>query len=125
MYGLLIFDGYRPWSVTKLFWDITSLENKKFVVNPKGGSRHNRGCAIDLSLHEFESGKEVQMTGQYDEMSERSDINYTCGTAEQLKFRDLLKSKIKNKGFTVYEYEWWHYDYQAWETYHIQFSEIK
>ncbi len=49
-YGLLIFDGYIPWSVTKLFWDITSLENKIFVANPKEGSRHNRGCAIDLSI---------------------------------------------------------------------------
>ena len=127
-YGLLIFDGYRPWSVTKLFWDITPLENKKFVANPKEGSRHNRGCAIDLSLYELESGKEVQMTGQYDEMSERSYINYTGGTLEQRRLRDLLKSKMEENGFTVYKYEWWHYDYQGWETYRIQnsqFSEIK
>lgn len=127
-YGLLIFDGYRPWSVTKLFWDITALENKKFVANPKEGSRHNRGCAIDLSLYELESGKEVEMTGQYDEMSDRSDINYTGGTAEQRQLRDLLKNKMEANGFTVYEYEWWHYDFQGWETYriqNIQFSEIK
>jgi D-alanyl-D-alanine dipeptidase len=127
-YGLLVFDGYRPWSVTKLFWNITSLENKIFVANPKEGSRHNRGCAIDLSMYKLESGKEVQMTGQYDEMSERSDINYTGGTLEQRTFRDLLKSKMEDNGFTVYEYEWWHYDYQGWETYriqNIQFSEIK
>ena len=127
-YGLLIFDGYRPWSVTKLFWDITSVENKKFVANPKEGSRHNRGCAIDLSLYDLETSKEVEMTGQYDEMSERSDINYTGGTAAQRKLRDVLKSKMEDNGFTVYEYEWWHYDYQGWETYriqNIQFKEIK
>jgi zinc D-Ala-D-Ala dipeptidase len=127
-YGLLIFDGYRPWSVTKLFWDITPLENKKFVANPKVGSIHNRGCAIDLSLYELESGKEVQMTGQFDEMSERSYINYTGGTEEQRKLRDLLKSKMEDNGFTVYEYEWWHFEYPGWETYriqNIQFSKIK
>ncbi len=126
-YGLLIFDGYRPWSVTKLFWDITSDENKKFVADPKKGSRHNRGCAIDLSLYELSSGKEVQMTGQYDEMSERSYPNYTGGTAEQRKMRDLLRSKMEANGFTVYDYEWWHFDFNDWRLYrigNIPFSKI-
>lgn len=127
-YGLLIFDGYRPWSVTKFFWDITPKENKKFVANPKEGSRHNRGCAIDLSLYEIASGKEVQMTGQYDEMSERSYPGYTGGTAEQHKMRDLLRGKMEANDFSVHEYEWWHFDYKDWKSYgidNIQFSEIK
>ncbi len=127
-YGLLIFDGYRPWSVTKIFWDITPKENKKFVANPKEGSRHNRGCAIDLSLYEIASGKEVQMTGQYDEMSERSYPGFTGGTAEQNKMRDLLRSKMEANDFTVYDYEWWHFDYKYWRSYsieNVQFSEIK
>ena len=127
-YGLLIFDGYRPWSVTKIFWDITSKENKKFVANPKEGSKHNRGCAIDLSLYEIASGKEVQMTGQYDEMSERSYPGYNGGTAEQRKTRDLLRRIMEANDFTVYDYEWWHFDYKDWKSYgieNIQFSEIK
>ena len=127
-YGLLIFDGYRPWSVTKIFWDITTKENKKFVANPREGSRHNRGCAIDLSLYEIASGKEVQMTGQYDEMSERSYPDFAGGTAEQNKLRDLLRSKMEANDFTVYDYEWWHFDYKDWRSYsigNIQFSEIK
>lgn len=127
-YGLLIFDGYRPWSVTKLFWDITSEENKKFVANPKDGSRHNRGCAVDLTLYDLNTGKEVQMTGEYDEMSERSYPNYTGGTAEQRKMRDLLRSKMEANGFKVYDYEWWHFDFNDWRSYrigNIQFSEIK
>lgn len=126
-YGLLIFDGYRPWSVTKLFWDITSKENKKFVADPKKGSRHNRGCAIDLSLFEIATGKEVQMTGQYDEMSERSFPNYAGGTTEQRRMRDLLRNKMEANGFTVYDYEWWHFDFNDWRSYrisNIQFSEI-
>jgi D-alanyl-D-alanine dipeptidase len=127
-YRLLIFDGYRPWSVTKLFWDITPKESKKFVADPKKGSRHNRGCAIDLSLYEVTTGKEVQMPGAYDEQTERSYPNYGGGTDEQRKMRDLLRSKMEAHGFTVYEYEWWHFDYNDWRSYkiqNIQFSEIK
>jgi D-alanyl-D-alanine dipeptidase len=127
-YGLLIFDGYRPWSVTKIFWNMTPEENRKFVANPKKGSRHNRGCAVDLSLYELASGKEVQMTGQYDEMSERSYPNYTGGTAEQRKLRNLLISKMEANGFKVYDYEWWHFDYKDWRLYsigNIPFSKIK
>lgn len=127
-YGLLVFDGYRPWSVTKIFWDLTPEENRKFVANPKEGSRHNRGCAVDLSLYEVVSGKEVQMTGQYDEMSERSYPKYAGGTAEQRKMRDLLRSKMEAYGFIVYDYEWWHFDFKDWRLYpigNIPFSKIK
>ncbi len=127
-YGLLVFDGYRPWSVTKVFWDITSRENKKFVANPKQGSRHNRGCAVDLSLYEMATGKEVQMTGVYDEMSDRSYPTYTGGTAEQRRLRDLLRTHMEANGFKVYEYEWWHFDYDDWKSYrigNIPFAEIK
>lgn len=127
-YQLLIFDGYRPWSVTKLFWDITPKSEKKFVADPKDGSKHNRGCAVDLSLFEIASGKEVQMPGEYDETTERSYPNYKGGTEEQRRMRDLLRSKMEANGFTVYEYEWWHFDYKDWKLYrvqNIQFSEIK
>jgi D-alanyl-D-alanine dipeptidase len=127
-YGLVVFDGYRPWSVTKLFWDITSEENKKFVADPAKGSKHNRGCAVDLSLYDLDTGKEIEMTGNYDEMSERSYPTYTGGTEQQRKMRDLLRSKMEAEGFTVYEYEWWHFDYKDWQQYRITnvpFSKIK
>jgi len=58
-YGLLVFDGYRPWSVTKLFWDVTPRLKRDFVANPKKGSKHNRGCAVDLSLYDLRTGREV------------------------------------------------------------------
>ena len=126
-YRLLIFDGYRPWSVTKVFWKITPRKEKKFVANPKEGSKHNRGCAVDLSLYDIAPGKEVPMPGEYDEMTERSFPNYKGGTEEQRKMRDLLRSKMEANGFSVYEYEWWHFDYKDWKSYriqNIQFSEI-
>lgn len=126
-YGLQIFDGYRPWRVTKTFWDITSKENKKFVADPKKGSRHNRGCAIDLTLYDLSTGEQVEMTGGYDEMTERSFPYYEGGTEEQRTNRDLLRNIMEAHGFKVYEYEWWHFDFQGWENYgigDIPFSEI-
>lgn len=127
-YGLMIFDGYRPWSVTKLFWDVTPRKNRQFVADPKKGSRHNRGCAVDLTLYDLKTGKEVEMTGAYDEMSERSYPNYTGGTAQQRKMRDLLRSRMEAHGFTVLTNEWWHFDYKDWKQYkisNVQFEEIK
>jgi D-alanyl-D-alanine dipeptidase len=125
--GLVIFDGYRPWQVTKKFWDITPVEQRKFVADPKKGSRHNRGCAVDLSLYELATGNEVKMPGEYDEMSERSYPDYKGGTKKMREMRDLLRSKMEAHGFTVYEYEWWHFDYKDWQSYRIMdipFSEI-
>jgi D-alanyl-D-alanine dipeptidase len=118
-YGLAVFDAYRPWFVTKLFWDITPQDKKQFVANPSKGSRHNRGCAVDLTLYDLKTGREVSMTGEYDEMSERSHVNYTGGTEEQRRLRDTLRAAMEAEGFTVYEPEWWHYDYKDWKQYPI------
>ncbi|HJQ33389.1 MAG TPA: M15 family metallopeptidase [Pyrinomonadaceae bacterium] len=126
-YGLAVFDGYRPWSVTKLFWDVTPADKKQFVADPAKGSRHNRGCAVDLTLYDLKTGREVSMPGEYDEMSERSHINYTGGTPEQRRLRDLLRAAMEAEGFNVYEPEWWHYDYKDWRQYpilNVSFSEI-
>ncbi len=68
-YGLLIHDAYRPWYVTKIFWDATPPEGKIFVADPAQGSRHNRGCAVDLTLYDLATGKLIEMPGTYDEMS--------------------------------------------------------
>ena len=127
-YGLLVFDGYRPWRVTKLFWDLTPADKKQFVADPAKGSRHNRGCAVDLTLYDLRTGREVEMPSGYDEMTERSHVNYSGGTPEQRRLRDLLRSAMEAEGFTVYEPEWWHYDFKDWRLYPIldvPFSEIK
>lgn len=127
-YGLVVFDGYRPWSVTKVFWDITPEDKRIFVADPSKGSRHNRGCAIDLSLFDLKTGVEVKMPSDYDEMTERSHINYECAPPEAKRLRELLRAAMLKEGFAVYEPEWWHYDYKDWKEYPIQnikFSEIK
>jgi CubicO group peptidase (beta-lactamase class C family)/D-alanyl-D-alanine dipeptidase len=119
-YGLLIHDGYRPWFVTKMFWEATPEKNRIFVANPTVGSRHNRGCAVDLTLYELKTGKPVAMVGGFDEMSERSYPDYPGGTALQRWHRDLLRRAMEDEGFTVYEAEWWHFDYKDWQKYRIE-----
>lgn len=119
-YGILVFDGYRPWYVTRIFWDATPPDKHEFVADPSQGSRHNRGCAADISLYDLKTGREVEMTGGYDEMSERSYPRYTGGTAEQRERRDLLRREMEKQGFTVFPSEWWHFDYRDWKQYGIQ-----
>ncbi|MCU1243961.1 MAG: D-alanyl-D-alanine dipeptidase [Candidatus Acidoferrum typicum] len=118
-YGLLIHDAYRPWYVTKIFWDATPPEGKIFVADPAQGSRHNRGCAVDLTLYELQTGKPIQMPGTYDEMSPRSFPDYPGGTSLQRWHRDLLRWAMESEGFSVYEHEWWHFDYKDWREYPI------
>jgi len=118
-YGLLIHDGYRPWYVTKMFWEATPEKQRIFVADPAKGSRHNRGCAVDLTLYDRQSGKPIEMVGGYDEMSDRSYPDYLGGTSLQRWRRDLLRHAMEEEGFTVYEAEWWHFDYKDWRKYPI------
>ncbi len=118
-YGLLIHDAYRPWYVTKIFWDATPPEGKIFVADPEKGSNHNRGCAVDLTLYDLATGQTVEMPGLYDEMSPRSFPNFPGGTSLQRWHRDLLRRAMESEGFTVNEDEWWHFDYKDWKQYGI------
>jgi D-alanyl-D-alanine dipeptidase len=118
-FGLLIHDAYRPWFVTKMFWDATPESAHVFVADPAQGSRHNRGCAVDLTLYDLKSGNAVEMTGRYDEMSPRSYADYLGGTSRQRWLRELLRSQMEAQGFAVYPEEWWHFDYKDWNDYAI------
>jgi zinc D-Ala-D-Ala dipeptidase len=127
-YGLVIFDGYRPWAVTKIFWDATPEDKKQFVADPRKGSRHNRGCAVDLSMFDLRTGAEVRMPSEYDEFTERAYINYKCGSIESTRLREMLRAAMEAEGFAPYESEWWHYDYKDWKEYpilNLSFSEIR
>lgn len=118
-YGLMIHDGYRPWYVTRMFWDATPEQHHIFVADPLQGSRHNRGCAVDLTLYDLATGKAVEMVGGYDEFSDRSYPDYPGGTSLERWRRELLRRAMEDQGFTVYEAEWWHFDYQEWKKYPI------
>jgi zinc D-Ala-D-Ala dipeptidase len=118
-YGLLVFDGYRPWSVTKLFWDSVGEDKRQFLADPAVGSRHNRGCAVDLTLFELESGREAEMPSGYDEMNHKAYPDYAGGTAASRALRDLLRRFMEAEGFSVYHSEWWHFDHPDWCEYDV------
>jgi len=118
-YGLLIHDAYRPWFVTKMFWEATPPDSRVFVADPVEGSKHNRGCAVDLTLYDLKTGKPVEMTGRYDEMSTRSYADFVGGTSRQRALRQILRTAMEAEGFTVYPQEWWHFDYKDWPSYGI------
>jgi D-alanyl-D-alanine dipeptidase len=118
-YRLLIHDAYRPWHVTRMFWDATPASGRAFVADPAQGSKHNRGCAVDLTLYDLKTGAPVPMVGGYDEFSARSSPDYPGGTSLQRWHRDLLRRSMEDQGFTVNEVEWWHFDYRDWPKYPI------
>ncbi len=118
--GLWVYDAYRPWSVTKIFWDATPEKFHDFVADPSKGSRHNRGCAVDLGLYDLKTGKVIEVVSGYDEFSDRAYPDYLGGTSRQRWYRDRLRRAMEAEGFTVYEAEWWHFDFADWRKYGIQ-----
>ena len=125
--GIVIYDGYRPWSITKLFWEVVREDQKKFVADPAKGSKHNRGCAVDLGIYDLKTGKAIPMPSAYDEFTERASPDYAGGTEEERNNRDKLRQLMEANGFTVNPNEWWHFDLIGWEQYaiyDISFSEI-
>ncbi len=118
-YGLLIHDGYRPWFVTRAFWDATPPARRWMVADPANGSRHNRGCAVDVTLYELASGAVVDMGGTYDETTPRSYPDYPVTTTLQRWHRELLREALEREGFRRIADEWWHFDFRDWRHYPI------
>ena len=117
--GLLIFDAYRPWFVTKIFWEATPEELREYVADPANGSRHNRGCAVDVTLCSLSTGRPLPMPSGYDEFSERAHIDFPGGSEETRRNRDLLQDVMQRHGFLSYSSEWWHFDFHDWKRYPI------
>ena len=118
-YGLVVFDAYRPWSVTKLMWELTPPGQRGFVANPARGSNHNRGCAVDLTLFALDTGRAVEMPSGYDEMSPRSASVYPGGSAESRARRDALRAAMEGQGFQVEPHEWWHFNHRSCPGYEV------
>jgi zinc D-Ala-D-Ala dipeptidase len=118
-YGLLIHDGYRPWAITKLFWEVTPPALREFVADPATGSKHNRGAAVDLSMYDRALGTAVTMPSEYDEFSKRAYPDYRGGPPDARGRRDLLRTVMERHGFNVEPNEWWHFNYKDWREYPI------
>ncbi len=127
--GLKIFDAYRPFSATCAMWRLTP--NRHYVANPRKGSNHNRGTAIDLTLVDLKTGKELDMGTSFDSFSDSASHTFTKLPRQVLANRALLKETMHQAGFTALPKEWWHYTWKekskstAWyEVMDIGFDEI-
>jgi D-alanyl-D-alanine dipeptidase len=113
-FGLLLFDGYRPYAITVLFYE--EHGDTTFVADPRKGSKHNRGMAIDLSLFDLKTGKRLSMPSGYDESTPRAYHNYMDSDSASLAHRAILRSAMEQVGFSIFPWEWWHYDFKGWES---------
>ena len=117
--GLLVYDAYRPWSVTRAMWDETPEEQRRFVADPATGSKHNRGCAVDATLCEVASGVALPMPSAFDEFTERASADYAGGSAEGRANRARLIDAMASEGFAVNPREWWHFGFRDWAAYPV------
>ena len=115
--GLKIYDSYRPYAVTVMFYEMA--KDTTFVADPRKGSRHNRGCAIDLTVINLKTGKELNMPTDFDSFSVKAADNYPHLSKEKIANREMLKSVMQAHGFKIYHSEWWHYDYNGWPSFPV------
>lgn len=116
--GLLVYDAYRPWSVTDLFWRESPPEIRPYLADPATGSGHNRGTTLDITLTDLR-GTVLEMCSGFDEFSERASPHYPGGSAAARKNRDLLIRIMTESGFEVDQREWWHFSLHGWESYPV------
>lgn len=115
--GILVWDAYRPYSVTKKFWKL--IHDERYVANPKKGSGHNRGIAIDMSLIDLKSGKELDMPTDFDDFSEKAHHGFSNLSTEKIKNREFMKNIMEKYGFIKFETEWWHYYWPGGNSYDV------
>lgn len=110
--GLVLWDAYRPWYISKLANLALPQDGKKMLADPeKEGSEHNTGNAVDVGLYNLETGQEIEMISGFDEPSVRQYSSYPGGTTRQRFLRELLRREMKLAGFGGIEMEWWHFEY--------------
>jgi zinc D-Ala-D-Ala dipeptidase len=115
--GLQIYDAYRPYAASLKFFEVYPDTN--FVANPRYGSRHNRGCAIDLTLIELTTGQELPMPSEFDDFSARAHPDYGELPDTVLANRAFLFGVMSHFGFSHYPTEWWHFDFGGWESFKL------
>jgi D-alanyl-D-alanine dipeptidase len=105
--GLKIFDAYRPYSVTEKMWEL--IQDDRYTADPKHGSGHNRGTAVDLTLINLTTSQELNMGTGFDNFSDSAHHSFTNLPEEVLQNRLLLKKMMEQHGFKAFDTEWWHY----------------
>lgn len=112
--GLLIWDGYRSLAAQWTFWNI--CPDERYVTDPRKGGRHTRGTAVDLTLVDLKTGKELEMPTEFDNFTPKAWRNYQECSEQAKKNRALLEEVMTRHGFTGFRYEWWHFDFKGWES---------
>lgn len=115
-YRLIIWDAYRPLKVQQIFWDI--VQDDMYVAHPSKGSRHNRGCAVDVTLADI-NGKELSMPSKFDDFTSEARADREDLGLEVKERLEKLQSAMKEAGFSMYVNEWWHFNDTEWEKYKI------
>ncbi len=113
--GVKIYDGYRPYAITVQFYE--SFPDSTYVASPWTGSKHNRGCALDMTLVDLKTGNELAMPTPFDTPAEESWADAPVKDEIAFKNRELMKSVMAKNGFTVEPSEWWHYNFNGWKEY--------
>jgi len=124
--GLKIFDGYRPYSATVMFYE--TYHDTTYVASPYKGSRHNRGCAMDLTIIDLETGKELPMPTEYDSFKKEAWPSTPVSDPVIRKNRQTLIDAMEKHGFKVNASEWWHFDFAGWQKFavmDIDFEELQ
>jgi D-alanyl-D-alanine dipeptidase len=116
-YGLKIYDGYRPYSITVQMYEI--LPDTVYMGLPWQGSKHNRGIALDLTLVNLKTGEELKMPTPFDALVYASHPEFMKLPSSTIQNRELLKSVMKKHGFKVDPVEWWHYNYVDSKAYEL------
>ncbi|WP_157307557.1 M15 family metallopeptidase [Chitinophaga tropicalis] len=124
--GLLIFDGYRPYTVTEKMWEI--VPDDRYAADPRNGSGHNRGVAVDLTIVDLHTGKPVRMPTDFDDFTEKAHHDYPLSDSTVTANRRLLRNVMEQQGFVPLATEWWHYvlkDAKKYPLTDIRFEELK
>jgi D-alanyl-D-alanine dipeptidase len=116
-YGLKIFDAYRPYSVSVKFWE--QIKDEKYVANPTKGSAHNRGLAIDLTLIDLKSKKQLEMGTDFDNFTDTAHHSFDKLSPEIKQNRKILRDVMKKHGFEIFDSEWWHYSWPNTNDYEL------
>lgn len=115
--GINVWDAYRPYRVTVKFWRL--IKDERYVANPKKGSGHNRGIAIDLTLYDLKSGELLDMPTGFDDFSEQAYHGYEGLSEKKKNNRELLRSIMEKHGFIKFPTEWWHYYWPNGEVFDV------
>lgn len=124
--AIKVWDAYRPYAATVKMWE--PVKDDRYAADPKFGSGHNRGVAVDLTLINLKTGQELNMGTGFDHFSDTAHINFTALPKDVLANRLLLQQTMEQQGFKVLETEWWHFylpDAKKYELLDLSFRQLQ